>query len=610
MAKPHPQHKPPTSQPLKPVAALMQDAFRFTEQGKPALAIAACKKVLDQTQVGETAESAGMLWIKLSPEDAQGWSLLGYVLFQNAKATPAEQALDIALRLNPKQIDAYNFRAMLQKRQGFLYEALQSYGEALAIDPTHKKTRINRINVLLEMGLWDEAKEDIDALLKKEPQSSVLLALAGRYHAMIQDYPTALDYLQNALSRDPGNLSLLINLTGCLGKTAHDPDKLYQAWKKTYDRIMTTPEGALYQGEMWNLRHFMAMHDKNPIDKADIIIRARNLDDVTLSEPNIETHIVDASRRLYRFKDYYTHTEEWTLYNDDHIFANLMVVGSKKHANFSDDGDCYLSESLFPQIYLRGPHILLGGAENYYHWWIDFLPRMGVIQDMAKVMPELNDFPIIVLDSLNKGQLAALEKIGITADRLVHLPVGHTIKCDDLIVPHLLGRPMAASGLPDWMKPMVNDWGINWVRETYADWRQPKPGTPKRIFISRANSAFRRCINEDEVYAIAQRYGFTTLQNENLSFADQMAVYAGAEMVMGPHGAGFTNLLFAPETATVIEMFPKHRAPPFYREMCGQLGQRYIKFDGPITRLLPKMSVDFGDFYIDPADVERVLSGL
>ncbi len=609
MAKPPLRSSKPVLS-VKSPTQLMQQAFQLAEQQKPVEAVALCKKILDQHQAGDVAESAGMLWIKLTPEDANGWSILGLVLFHNAKAAQSEQALTIALRLDPNLIETYNHRAMLQKRQGFLAEALQSYQQALAIDPQHKRTRMHQINVLLDMGLWDEAKTDIDDLLKKDPRSAVLLALAGRYHHAVQDYAVALDYFQRAQKIDPANVSLAINLTGCMGKVPHDSEAMYRVWKKTREQIKNAPEAALYQGEASNLKHFMAMHDKKPIDKSDMIVKARNLDDITTSETNIDVHIIDTSRRLYRFTNYYTHTEEWTVYNHDHIFANMMVVGSKKHANFSDDGDVYLSESVFPQIYLRGPHILLGGAENYYHWWIDFLPRMGVVQELAKTMPELHTMPIIVLETLNAGQLATLAKIGIAPERLVKLPIGHTIKCDELIVPHLLGRPMAASGLPDWMKPMVNAWGMQWVRETFAEWRTPKPGTPKRIFISRAKTAFRRCINEDAVYAIAQKYGFTTLQNENLSFTDQMAIYAGAEIVMGPHGAGFTNMLFAPETATAIEMFPKHRAPPFYRDMCDALGQHYIKFDGPITRLLPQMSVDFGDFYIDPHDVERMLSAL
>jgi capsular polysaccharide biosynthesis protein len=163
---------------------------------------------------------------------------------------------------------------------------------------------------------------------------------------------------------------------------------------------------------------------------------------------------------------------------------------------------------------------------------------------------------------------------------------------------------------PDWMKPMVNDWGVQWVREKFADWRKPKPGLPRRIFISREGTRFRRCINEPEIYAIAQKYGFTTLKNEKMSFAEQMSLYSGVEMVMGAHGAGFGNMLFASEKALAIEMFPKHRAPPFYRELCGQLGQKYLKLDGPITNLRPGLMVDFGDFRIDPQEVENLLSAL
>jgi tetratricopeptide (TPR) repeat protein len=596
----------PENKTLKSAEQLMKDAFAFVQANKTSEAVACCKKILLKHQVGETAESAGLLWVKLAPDDAAAWCSLGLTLFNNVKLQPAEQTLNIALRLNPNLAEAYNNQAMLQKFQGFLYEALQSYNQALTLEPNNKRYRTNRINVLLDMGLWDDAKTDVDWLQDKHPNDKIAQALTGRYYRSTGDFHTALPYLQNAYAQDPHNIAIMTNLVGCMGKLNTDTKQLYHMWKKLKKEIEDSPQSDFHGGEYSSIKYFIAMHEKTPLMAADLIVKGCNLDTITTAQDDITVTLLDDSRRLYEFKNYYTHSEEWTIYNNDRLFANMMVVGSKKHASFSDDGDVYLSESTYPQIHLQGPHVLLGGAENYYHWWIDFLPRLGVIQDF----PELRHLPIIVLDTLNQSQLDAMEKLGVNLDRLVKIPVAHTVKCDHLIVPHLLGRPMTASGLPDWMKPMVNDWGVNWVREKFADWRQPNPQDPKRIFISRIGTKFRRCINEEEVYDIAKRYGFITLQNQNMNHQQQMALYSGAEMVMGPHGAGFTNMLFAPKGATAIEMFPKHRSPAFYNKLCDQLDQRYIKFDGPITRLLPGMSVDFGDFYIDPLDVERVLASL
>lgn len=596
----------PLTAPMKPPAQLMQEAFALQQQGKSAEAVQNCKKILDQVDIGDTAESAALLWIKLSPETAGAWTLLGRVLNQNAKNDKALEALSIALRLDPESPEAWHYQAIALKQEGKMAEALFSFDKAVELKPDAYPFRSNRINVYLDMGAWDEAHAELTDLLAKYPNDATIQALAGRYYNATGDVVNAEIHLRKAHHLQPNNPAILINLIGAVGKVGQDPEGLYKLWHKTNAVIDKLPEKNLHSSERKQIDIFIAMHDKKILEEGDILARCRNIDNVVTNEENITVTPIDAWRRLYTFRNYRLHTEEWTIYNQDYMFANLTVVGERSHCNFLNDGSVYVTDSQYDELKLEGPHILLGGAENYYHWWIDFLPRAGVIAEF----PELAHLPIIVLKTLNKNQLKALQKVGIDLDRLVMVPKHHTLLCDEIILPHLLGRPMHENDQPDWMKPMVNDWVVNWVRDQFADWRKPKPHDPRRIFISREGTRFRRCINEAEVYAIAQKHGFTTLKNEDMTFADQVSLYAGVDMVMGAHGAGFTNMLFAPESATAIEMFPKHRSPPFYRELCGQLNQRYIKFDGLITNLAPGLKPDFGDFYIDPQDVERVLSSL
>jgi capsular polysaccharide biosynthesis protein len=40
-----------------------------------------------------------------------------------------------------------------------------------------------------------------------------------------------------------------------------------------------------------------------------------------------------------------------------------------------------------------------------------------------------------------------------------------------------------------------------------------------------------------------------------MSLADQVELFSEAKVVIGPHGAGLTNIMFAPKGAIVIECF-------------------------------------------------------
>ncbi|HEY1096624.1 MAG TPA: hypothetical protein VGF14_05235, partial [Alphaproteobacteria bacterium] len=161
------------TQTLKSPETLMKEGFQLHTAGKNDEAVAVCKKILQKVTIGETAESAGLLWIKIAPDDAKGWNMLGQVLTNNNKPGDSAKALSIALRLDPNFIDAYMNQAILQKFCGYLKPARDSYDHALTLDPENKRLRTNRINVLLDMGLWDEAKIDVDWLAEHYPNEAV-----------------------------------------------------------------------------------------------------------------------------------------------------------------------------------------------------------------------------------------------------------------------------------------------------------------------------------------------------------------------------------------------------------------------------------------------------
>lgn len=86
----------------------------------------------------------------------------------------------------------------------------------------------------------------------------------------------------------------------------------------------------------------------------------------------------------------------------------------------------------------------------------------------------------------------------------------------------------------------------------------------KYIYISRKKATVRRVVNEDEVVSVLKGYGFIEYCLEDLSFIQQIELFYDAVIVVGSHGAGFTNLVFSRDVA-VLEMFPyKYVKPSYY----------------------------------------------
>src|SRR5262249_55066392 len=77
----------------------------------------------------------------------------------------------------------------------------------------------------------------------------------------------------------------------------------------------------------------------------------------------------------------------------------------------------------------------------------------------------------------------------------------------------------------------------------------------------------------EEVTERLESEGITILRAENLSLIDQIRLFANSRLIVGLHGSGLTNVLFAPQAA-VLELIGNYGDGQFY-SMTSGLGQPY-----------------------------------
>ena len=82
-----------------------------------------------------------------------------------------------------------------------------------------------------------------------------------------------------------------------------------------------------------------------------------------------------------------------------------------------------------------------------------------------------------------------------------------------------------------------------------------------------------------------------------ISWPEQIATFARAEWIVGPHGAAFTNILFAKPGAYLVELFPAEDDQWFFRQMAESVGVRHSPFQGGPNRMISRKK--FG-FEVDP----------
>lgn len=129
---------------------------------------------------------------------------------------------------------------------------------------------------------------------------------------------------------------------------------------------------------------------------------------------------------------------------------------------------------------------------------------------------------------------------------------------------------------------------------------------PKRVYIRRApgQARDRQMQGEAALVELLEAFGFTALAFEDLTPLDQIALMAGAEVMVSAHGAGFANMLFANPQCTVIEIGTLQTAQIRWGDfwpVAHASGCRYVSFIADHHTETPLDVPDFASAGIVPA---------
>jgi hypothetical protein len=251
------------------------------------------------------------------------------------------------------------------------------------------------------------------------------------------------------------------------------------------------------------------------------------------------------------------HVFEETLWNPAHL-----TVPPFSAATISGEPAWVAARDVAPQI---DEAILLGTpwAHNYHHWLINSLGRLAAIDGF----PELRDLPCLVPGPLTAWQRESLAWLGVDEARL-RFHAAAVVRCGRLVIP---------SGGD--FSPTI----LHWLRRQ-ATTTLPMTGSPgRRLYISRADAQQRRVINEDEIRSELTRRGFDILVPNATTFREQVRLCASAAFIVGPHGAGLTNAVFAAPGATLIEFHPADEMNHVFWLQASASGQRYGMVSGDVV---------------------------
>jgi len=235
-------------------------------------------------------------------------------------------------------------------------------------------------------------------------------------------------------------------------------------------------------------------------------------------------------------------------------------------------------------------------STNYYHWMLDILPRIELLR-LGNYIPDK-----YVIDSSRNFQKESLKILKISENEIIANSNKLHIKADRLLVPSLPSNAANTSG-----------WVCDFLRKTFLEEERAKNGKNyERIYISRAQAAFRRLLNEEEIDPLLEKHGFKKIILENLNLTDQISLFSSAKIIVAPHGAGLTNIVFSNPNTKLLELFPQTYINHCFWTLSNQVGLDYHYMIGEVNHLNNNSTGNpiYDDFVADIKMLEKSLLNL
>ncbi|WP_456686636.1 glycosyltransferase family 61 protein, partial [Bradyrhizobium sp. P5_C11_2] len=214
---------------------------------------------------------------------------------------------------------------------------------------------------------------------------------------------------------------------------------------------------------------------------------------------------------------------------------------------------------------------------QYFHWFFDSMPRIWALKKYLK-----DEEILWFAGALNQGfHRPSLELLDLDFSRFLRFEGSAVIQFERAYNAAFRFTENINTLRPDFNSGTYNaGWADDYVADlrdrAVAKVRDLSPATnSERIYVARPDTTHRKVVNEDEVLRLLGQHGFECIAPGTKTFFEQIAIFRKAKFVIGPHGAGFTNLLWSNPGTVVLEFMPGSLSDVGYRFLSNFAGHRH-----------------------------------
>ncbi|WP_162894699.1 glycosyltransferase family 61 protein [Rhizobium terrae] len=200
-------------------------------------------------------------------------------------------------------------------------------------------------------------------------------------------------------------------------------------------------------------------------------------------------------------------------------------------------------------------------GSNYHHWLLEVLPRYLLAREngLSPSVPLLvdNNMPAQLKEILAAVFGGPPPLIEVTRDAAVKVGCLHVATDICVTAVHTEREPLPGDML-------ISSTAIKMLRALAKPYFRDVDGTFENVHIIRRNVTHRRLVNRQNVEAAMNEAGLWGFDPGEASWAQQVAVFSNARLIVAEAGASLANLVFCHPGATVIVLVSGHPYSNFF----------------------------------------------
>lgn len=229
------------------------------------------------------------------------------------------------------------------------------------------------------------------------------------------------------------------------------------------------------------------------------------------------------------------------------------------------------------------------GNTSFYHWNRDVFSRAFVVTALDPSTP-LN---VVIPPNRLPFQEYALNQLSMIYGNihLIEQHLGEWTRYDEVVVPRCNSTDVGSG----FLHPEVADFirSVNFYNIPETTEKVPV------LYISRAKASHRRLLDEGLlIERLSRIVPLKVVSIEDFSYVEQMRLMSGVGVLVGPFGAGLTNILFTKRLA-LVEIHNSDSRETHFATLSLACKSRYVQIRGGRSDL-------YQDFYLGQLGIDAV----